>query len=96
MSGIITGPYFNSFFNQPSHFQLGNMVAILEIGAFSNPFLALRVFKLNSIQLLHWLRVELEISLAGGGPYLLERALSWLEEQGRHSPRTILYLYWGV
>ena len=36
MSGIITGPYFNSFFKQPSHFQLGNMVAILEIGALSN------------------------------------------------------------
>ena len=33
MSGIITGPYFNSYFNQPTHFQLGNMVAILEIGA---------------------------------------------------------------
>lgn len=35
MSGIITGPYFRSYFNEPSRWQLGNMVAILEIGAFS-------------------------------------------------------------
>jgi len=33
MSGIITGPYFRSYFNQPSRWALGNMVAILEIGA---------------------------------------------------------------
>jgi len=43
MSGIITGPYFNSFFNQPSHFQLGNMVAILEIGALCTSLAAGRI-----------------------------------------------------
>lgn len=34
MSGIITGPYFKSYFNQPSRAEIGTMVAILEIGAF--------------------------------------------------------------
>lgn len=33
MSGIITGPYFLSFFKDPTEFALGTMVAILEIGA---------------------------------------------------------------
>ncbi|CAD6567981.1 MAG: hypothetical protein TREMPRED_004149, partial [Tremellales sp. Tagirdzhanova-0007] len=34
MSGIITGPYFKAYFNQPTSGKVGNMVAILEIGAF--------------------------------------------------------------
>ncbi|WVO19924.1 uncharacterized protein IAS62_001214 [Cryptococcus decagattii] len=34
MSGVITGPYFKAYFNQPTSTQLGNMVAVLEIGAF--------------------------------------------------------------
>ncbi|KAI9788890.1 MAG: hypothetical protein M1833_002796 [Piccolia ochrophora] len=34
MSGIITGPYFKDYFNQPSSAELGTMVAILEVGAF--------------------------------------------------------------
>lgn len=34
MSGIITGPYFKDFFNQPSRAEIGTMVAILEVGAF--------------------------------------------------------------
>lgn len=34
MSGIITGPYFQNYFNL-TKFQLGTTVAILEIGAFS-------------------------------------------------------------
>ena len=34
MSGIITGPYFRDYFNQPSRAEIGTMVAILEIGAF--------------------------------------------------------------
>ncbi|WVN89794.1 uncharacterized protein L203_105024 [Cryptococcus depauperatus CBS 7841] len=34
MSGVITGPYFKAYFNQPTSTQLGNMVAALEIGAF--------------------------------------------------------------
>ncbi|KND94385.1 High-affinity glucose transporter [Tolypocladium ophioglossoides CBS 100239] len=34
MSGIITGPYFIDYFDQPSKAQVGTMVAILEIGAF--------------------------------------------------------------
>jgi Sugar (and other) transporter len=34
MSGIITGPYFKDYFNQPSRAEIGTMVAILEVGAF--------------------------------------------------------------
>ncbi|KAI9792307.1 MAG: hypothetical protein M1816_002532 [Peltula sp. TS41687] len=34
MSGIITGPYFKDYFNQPTRAEIGTMVAILEIGAF--------------------------------------------------------------
>ncbi|TYJ53900.1 hypothetical protein B9479_005449 [Cryptococcus floricola] len=34
MSGVITGPYFKAYFNQPTSTELGNMVAVLEIGAF--------------------------------------------------------------
>jgi len=33
MSGIITGPYFIDYFDQPSRAHVGTMVAILEIGA---------------------------------------------------------------
>lgn len=33
MSGIITGPFFKDYFNQPSRAEIGTMVAILEIGA---------------------------------------------------------------
>lgn len=35
MSGIITGPHFRKYFNQPDAIQLGTMVAVLEVGAFS-------------------------------------------------------------
>ena len=35
MSGIITGPYFVSFFESPSAIEVGSIVAVLEIGAFS-------------------------------------------------------------
>lgn len=34
MSGIITGPYFKKYFNDPSPAEIGMMVAILEVGAF--------------------------------------------------------------
>lgn len=34
MSGIITGPFFRDYFNQPGSAEIGTMVAILEIGAF--------------------------------------------------------------
>lgn len=34
MSGLITGPNFQSFFKKPSAVELGTMVAVLEIGAF--------------------------------------------------------------
>ncbi|KAI9669209.1 MAG: hypothetical protein M1817_004704 [Caeruleum heppii] len=34
MSGIITGPYFMDYFNQPTRAEVGTMVAILEVGAF--------------------------------------------------------------
>ena len=34
MSGIITGPYFRDYFNQPGSAEIGTMVAILEVGAF--------------------------------------------------------------
>ena len=35
MSGIITGPYFRNYFNNPNAIEVGTMVAVLEIGAFS-------------------------------------------------------------
>lgn len=35
MSGIITGPHFRKFFNNPGPIEVGTMVAVLEIGAFS-------------------------------------------------------------
>lgn len=35
MSGLITGPNFQSFFHKPDAVALGTMVAVLEIGAFS-------------------------------------------------------------
>jgi hypothetical protein len=35
MSGIITGPYFKQFFGDPDPISLGTMVAVLEVGAFS-------------------------------------------------------------
>lgn len=41
MSGIITGPYFKAYFNDPGPGKIGAMVSILEIGAFgmSNYFM---------------------------------------------------------
>lgn len=33
MSGIITGPHFKDYFNQPTRAEVGTMVAILEVGA---------------------------------------------------------------
>lgn len=35
MSGIITGPYFRKYFNYPGPLEIGTIVAVLEIGAFS-------------------------------------------------------------
>lgn len=35
MSGLITGPNFQTFFHKPDAVALGTMVAVLEIGAFS-------------------------------------------------------------
>ena len=35
MSGIITGPHFRAYFNSPGSLEVGTMVAVLEIGAFS-------------------------------------------------------------
>jgi hypothetical protein len=35
MSGIITGPHFRKYFNSPGSLEVGTMVAVLEIGAFS-------------------------------------------------------------
>ena len=43
MSGIITGPYFRDYFNQPSRAQIGTMVAILEVGAFISSLLVGRI-----------------------------------------------------
>lgn len=34
MSGCLTGPYFKEQFNNPSRVMIGNMVSILEVGAF--------------------------------------------------------------
>jgi hypothetical protein len=39
MSGIITGPYFKKYFHDPSPIDVGTMVAVLEVGAFSESFL---------------------------------------------------------
>ncbi|CCU76056.1 monosaccharide transporter [Blumeria hordei DH14] len=46
MSGIITGPYFKDFFNQPTRAEVGAIVAILEVGAF---FSSLVVGKVGDI-----------------------------------------------
>jgi hypothetical protein len=35
MSGIITGDYFLDYFGRPSALKIGTMVAVLEVGAFS-------------------------------------------------------------
>jgi len=43
MSGIITGPYFNDYFDHPSKARVGTMVAILEIGAFLSSLVVGRV-----------------------------------------------------
>ncbi|KAF8213160.1 hypothetical protein K438DRAFT_1956578 [Mycena galopus ATCC 62051] len=43
MSGIITGPHFKKYFNDPSASELGIMVAVLEIGAFCTSIAAGRV-----------------------------------------------------
>ena len=46
MSGIITGPYFKDYFNQPSRAEVGTMVAILEVGAF---FASLSVGRIGDV-----------------------------------------------
>ncbi|BGP27960.1 hypothetical protein JCM10295v2_006947 [Rhodotorula toruloides] len=43
MSGLITNPFFKSYFHQPSRVELATMVAILEIGALITSLLAGRV-----------------------------------------------------
>lgn len=43
MSGIITGAYFDDYFNQPSRSEIGTMVAILEVGAFISSLVVGRV-----------------------------------------------------
>ncbi|KAI5831660.1 hypothetical protein K523DRAFT_269490 [Schizophyllum commune Tattone D] len=43
MSGVITGPHFISFFQQPTALETGSMVATLEIGAFITSVAAGRV-----------------------------------------------------
>ncbi|KAI5927953.1 sugar transporter STL1 [Camillea tinctor] len=43
MSGIITGPYFRDYFDNPSKAEVGTMVAILEIGAFISSLVVGRV-----------------------------------------------------
>lgn len=43
MSGIITSEYFLKFFNNPSRFEIGSMVAILEIGALVSSLLVGRL-----------------------------------------------------
>ncbi|KAH8102523.1 general substrate transporter [Cristinia sonorae] len=43
MSGVITGPYFLKFFNDPTALEVGTMVAVLEIGAFITSVAAGRV-----------------------------------------------------
>jgi MFS family permease len=43
MSGIITGPHFKKYFNDPTAGEIGMMVAVLEIGAFFTSIAAGRV-----------------------------------------------------
>lgn len=43
MSGIITGPYFKTYFNDPSPTEIGTMVSILEIGALVSSLVVGRV-----------------------------------------------------
>lgn len=43
MSGIITGPFFKDYFNQPGSAEVGTMVAILEVGAFCSSLVVGRV-----------------------------------------------------
>ncbi|KAF9569873.1 general substrate transporter [Agrocybe pediades] len=43
MSGIITGPYFRKYFNNPGPIETGTVVAILEVGAFITSVAAGRV-----------------------------------------------------
>ncbi|KAJ7487480.1 general substrate transporter [Mycena galericulata] len=43
MSGIITGPHFIEYFNEPTAAEIGMMVAVLEIGAFFTSLAAGRV-----------------------------------------------------
>ncbi|KAH8422953.1 putative MFS monosaccharide transporter [Aspergillus melleus] len=43
MSGIITGAYFNDYFDQPSKAAIGTVVAILEVGAFISSLLVGRI-----------------------------------------------------
>ncbi|EKD16293.1 hexose transporter [Drepanopeziza brunnea f. sp. 'multigermtubi' MB_m1] len=43
MSGIITGPFFKDYFNQPTKAEVGTMVAILEVGAFFSSLVVGRV-----------------------------------------------------
>lgn len=67
MSGIITGPYFRSYFQDPSALEVGTMVAVLEIGAFSTsllPFLSSNLHVLiDRMQSPHLLPDGLAISL---------------------------------
>ncbi|KAK1233018.1 hypothetical protein PQX77_003820 [Marasmius sp. AFHP31] len=43
MSGIITGPHFRTYFKNPDAFQIGTMVAVLEVGAFITAVAAGRI-----------------------------------------------------
>ncbi|EIN14124.1 general substrate transporter [Punctularia strigosozonata HHB-11173 SS5] len=43
MSGVITGPHFRKFFGSPGPFQIGTMVAVLEVGAFVTSIAAGRI-----------------------------------------------------
>ncbi|KAK7468783.1 hypothetical protein VKT23_003284 [Stygiomarasmius scandens] len=43
MSGIITGPFFRKYFDTPDAFEIGTMVAVLEVGAFITSVAAGRV-----------------------------------------------------
>ncbi|PSR75893.1 hypothetical protein PHLCEN_2v8807 [Hermanssonia centrifuga] len=43
MSGVITGPHFLKFFDNPSALEVGSMVAVLEVGAFITSIAAGRI-----------------------------------------------------
>ena len=91
MSGIITGPYFKEYFGEPSAGELGLMVSVLEIGAFSTLskirwHTAILLFRFDAPQSPRLLPGASATRSAAGAPYSLARWFSLLEGQSKPSP----------